>query len=73
MPIDTYPISTAAGMFNGPEPRRSFVTTGSAVRRHGDASTHVHLHSRSAALPAYALRRSGLLDPLDESITRYHE
>jgi hypothetical protein len=56
-----------------PEPARSFVIHKKAAHGRSAALTYDQLLSGSAAVPAYVLRRAGLLDPLNESLTRYHE
>jgi hypothetical protein len=38
-----------------------------AASRHGQSSLS------AGAFPAYVLRRAGILDPLNESLTRHHE
>jgi len=56
-----------------PEPARSFVIQRKTVHGRNAASTYDQLLSGSGVFPAYVLRRAGLLDPLNESLTRYHE
>jgi hypothetical protein len=56
-----------------PEPTGSFVIHKKAARGRNAALTYDQLLSGSAPVPAYVLRRVGLLDPLNESLTRYHE
>jgi len=73
MITDTMPNSfTGLPPRGGPSP---FPSSGShrAVHGRNAASAYDQLLSGSTAFPAYVLRRAGLLDPLNESLTHYRE
>jgi len=74
MIADLSPNSFTAELSRGgPAPFPFSATRRKAVHGRNAASIYDQLFSGSTAFPAYVLRRAGLLDPLNESLTHYRE